>query len=245
MRNVLFCLASIATIGTAQAASAGSPIRIALCWHVSLDAQGHVTQLEPIPDKRVDRVPVIRQKIEEAIRGWDFMPGTVNGHSEPTETGLTVRAELPVRDGRITQIRITGADVGASFAKVTPPRYPGKAIRDQDAGEVVLRVAYDASGKPTEIVPVPDSPSTSKELTEASVQAVRSWTFQPEVVGGHALAGTAFVPICYSLRVTGTNRSMGTCDWKAPGGNHTPENGESVALNPAAKLLTDVAGRTL
>jgi hypothetical protein len=82
-------------------------------------------------------------------------------------------------------------------------------------------------------------------LVEASVKAARSWTFQPEIVGGRALAGTSVVPICYALNVLDTNRKEGKCDWKAPGHDRALENGEALALDPAAKLLTDVAGRTL
>lgn len=246
MRHLLFCIASVAVFGVAHAAATEqAPIRIAVGWHVSLDAQGHVTRLQPIPDKTTDRVPVIREKLEEAIRAWSFMPGTVSGQPESTETGLFVRAELPVHDGRITHIRIMSADVGGSIAKMTPPRYPAKAVRNQDAGEVVLKIAYAADGKPTDVEPVADSPATSKTLIEASVEAARSWLFQPEVVGGRALAGTSVVPICYVLQVIGTSRTRGKCDWKAPGHDRALDNGEALALNPAARLLTDVAGHTL
>jgi len=246
MRHLLFCLASVAAFGAAHAAtSADAPIPVALGWRVSLDAQGHVTQLQPIPDERIDRVPVIRKKLEEAIHTWNFMPGIVNGHPQPTDTALFVRAELALTNDRTTRIRIIDADVGGSIAKSAAPRYPGKAIRHHETGEVVLKVSYDAEGKPTDIEPVPDSPAKSKALIEASVTAVRSWTFQPEVVGGHALAGTSVVPICYTLNARHPSRQEDKCDWKAHGSDRALDNGEALALNPAAKLLTEVAGRTL
>lgn len=246
MRNLLFCLVSIMAIGTVRAATASdAPIRIDLGWRASIDVQGHVTELQAIPNKRVDRVPAIRQRLEQEIRTWSFLPGTVNGQAEPTQTGLNVHAELTVGANDTVQIRITHAGVGGTTAKAAPPRYPVAAIRTHKTGEVVLRIAYDANGQTIAASPAPGSPAASNLLIEASEKAAHSWTFQPEVVGGHAMAGAVVVPFCYTLHPMGTNRVEGKCDWKAPGRSDAMKDGEALALNPAAKLLTDVAGRTL
>ena len=246
MRTQIFSLASFLAFGAVQAATASNQsLRVDLSWRASLDAQGHVTQLQATRKERADRVPAIRQRLEQEIRTWRFQPGTVNAQPEPTETGLYVRADVSAGSDGTMKIRIVHADVGGSLQKMTPPHYPGEAIRHHVAGEVVLQIAYDSNGRTTEALPATTSPSSSKLLLDASEKASRTWKFSPEIVGGHAIAGTVVVPFCYTLHPMGSDRVEGKCDWKAPGRNDTLNSGETLALNPAAKLLTDVAGRTL
>lgn len=243
MRILIFCLASFFAIGTTLATTTSDqPIRVDLTWHASIDAQGHVVQLQTTRRENADRVPAVRQRLEQAIHTWNFLPGTVNGKPEVTETGLHIRAELSADADGTMKIRILNADVGGTLeAHQAAPRYPGAAIRHQEQGEVVLRVEYDANGKVTSSSMYPGAPKVSELLVQASQDAVRKWRFTPETVDGHGMAGTALAPFCFSL-----GRDRGThCDWKRPGSDESLQDGEALALNPAAKLLTDVAGRTL
>lgn len=225
---------------------APAPIPFTMGWHASLDANGHVLRLDPIKNERVDRIPEIRARLEQAIRSWQFLSGTVNGKPAQTETGLWVQAELlpPSADGS-NRIRIDHASVGATLAKTTVPHYPGKAIHEGKGGEVVLRVGFDANGKVTSAVLDPQAPKADKLLVDASVAAVRTWTFQPEVVGGHGLAGYAVTPFCYTLNFSATGRRMSKCEWKQPGRQEPIHEGEALAVNPAAHLSTEVAGNIL
>lgn len=217
-----------------------APIGIDLAWQVSLDAQGHVVQLEAVPNARVDRVPQIRAQLAKAVRTWQFLPGMVQGKPRTTETTLHVHATLvPVSDTTF-RIRVDRADPGAGIAKRAVPHYPGAAARRHRIGEVILHVRYDTSGKVISAIPVPSSPKVDPSLIVAAQKAAQHWLFQPETVGGHGVAGGVCLPFCFSV---GADHAK--CDWAPPHRDVALGNGEALALNPAVHLITRVAGRTL
>jgi hypothetical protein len=108
-------------------------------------------------------------------------------------------------------------------------------------GLVVLRVNYAADGTVVSAEPEADSPKVDERLTKAASAATKTWTFRPEVVGGHALAGAVVVPFCFSI----APGKKPDCSWKPKGENAALGDGEALALEPAAKLTTDVAGHAL
>jgi hypothetical protein len=89
-----------------------------------------------------------------------------------------------------------------------------------------------------------DAPAVSDDLEVAAARAVKSWAFTPEVVGGRALAGSAIVPICFELVGMGKDIERANCNWVAPGVKSLQEGGV-VAIDPAARLKTDIVGHTL
>ncbi|HEY7873274.1 MAG TPA: energy transducer TonB [Rudaea sp.] len=193
----------------------------------------------------MDKVPQIRARLEQEVRKWQFLPGLIDGKPEETKTGLYLRTTLTPTNNDTFDVRIDHAGVGPTETRMTPPRYPADAIRHRKTGQVILAVAYDAEGHVVSVQPADDSPKVDPLLTEASEKAARKWQFQPELVGGHPLAGRALIPFCYTLNILPSGRKEGNCNWKRPGSNETLRDGETFALSPAAKLLTDVAGRTL
>lgn len=220
-------------------------VHVDISWRITLDAQGHVTTLTAAPHERVDRIPQIRTRLEQAVRSWQFLPGMVDGKPAETQTGLYVSATLTPASDNSLRIKLDHASVGGALVSPIPPHYPTEAIRRHQQGEVVLRVAYDATGKITSASIYPDSPTAAPLLVKASINTVEKWRFNPEMVGGHGVSGEAVVPFCYSLHYLGGGGKPGKCDWKRPGSNEALRDGEALALNPAAKLLTDVAGSTL
>ncbi|MGH8121544.1 MAG: TonB family protein [Rudaea sp.] len=237
----------VALLGFACAAHASpEPIKFTIGWQVSLNAAGRIERMTAIENARVDRVPQIRARLEQAIREWRFVPGAVDGKPSATETGLSVQASLmpPDSSGNVA-IRIDHAGVGGSFLHKVAPKYPPSAVSAHETGEVVVRVAYDADGNVTSAVLNKDTPPASAALVAASLKAARTSTFRPEVVGGHALAGVAVTPFCYRLEIPGLSHLEGKCDWTPPGKSEAINEGEAMAVNPAASLLTDVAGSML
>ncbi|MGN6518814.1 MAG: hypothetical protein ACTHK2_05235 [Dokdonella sp.] len=79
-----------------------------------------------------------------------------------------------------------------------------------------------------------------KGLVEAALSSVKYWTFSPEVVDGHPIAGKAAIPVCFWLE--GMNPP--DCEWKNP---RTGAKGSSdaIALDPVARLDSDVIGSVL
>lgn len=213
-------------------------------WIVSLDAEGGVAKLEP-----VDNAPeAIRAPLDSAIRKWQFVPGSVNGHPVPTETMLNVDLTLvPVSDEKFA-LRIddarTGGGVKSSGMHGEYPKYPTDSARHHRQGLVVLKVDYDTNGHVTAAKRRDDAPAVAEDLEVAAARAVKSWRFTPEVVGGRALAGSAIVPVCFEMVGMGKDIERANCNWVPPGVKSLQEGGV-VAIDPAARLKTEIIGHTL
>lgn len=247
MRSSILSLVCLLAIGPAVAGSDGSakPIRLTLTWNISLDAQGHVEHIAAIPNPRADRVPQIRERLEQEIRGWAFVSGTVDGRPAATETVLS--ATVTLQPAAADSFRVVFDDVrtGGRIAKAVPPKYPHASVQHHETGMVVLRVDYDADGKVRSAALDPNSPVAAQRLVSASLDAVNQWTFQPERVDGHGVPGTQSLPVCFALVEVGSHPSGASCEWNPPGKHAPIGEGESVALNPAARLVNDVAGHAL
>lgn len=232
--------------GAASAGPAGQPIKLSMAWNLSMDAQGHVTQLAAVPNKRGDRVPQIRDRLEGAIREWRFIPGAVNGQAAPTDTLLSITVELEPRGADSYRIIVDDARTGGRIAKTKAPRYPTSAVRNHETGMVVLRVDYDATGTVTAAKLEAGAPRSVDSLAKAAVEAAKAWTFQPEQVGNQGVAGTSVVPICFAMFTVRPRESdLVGCEWTPPGRRAAIGEGEAYAVNPAARLQTDIAGHAL
>ncbi len=77
------------------------------------------------------------------------------------------------------------------------PDYPAESQRRGETGTVILRVNVNADGSAGGIDFV--QRSGSQALDRAAQQAVRKWTFSPEMRGGVATASTVDVPVVFTL----------------------------------------------
>jgi TonB family protein len=214
-------------------------------WAVSLDADGRVAKLETNDKALPD---AIRTPLDGAIRKWQFVPGTINGQPVPTQTMLTLDVTLvPVGEDkyalRVDDAR-TGGDISAKNMHQIP-KYPREAIRHHRQGFVVLKVDYDAKGHVLATSLHAGAPAVDDDFRIAAERAVKSWSFTPEVVGGRALAGSAIVPMCFNLIEMGGGVKTLDCQWIPPGARGGLRDGEVLAIEPAARLKTDIVGHTL
>ena len=215
-------------------------------WALTIDASGRVTSLESIGDPPVDAV---RAPLETAIRGWHFQPGTIDG--KPVETKTTFSLDLSfVEHGsdkfalRVDDAR-TGADLTFDGFHHSTPKYPSDAMSHHRDGIVVLRVDFDASGHVVATRLADGAPEVGESFVRSARDAARRWTFSTEIVGGHGLAGSTIVPICFSDYTRKTPQEVPRCAWTPPAGHGSLGNGAIVAIDPAARLETAVVGRTL
>ena len=74
-----------------------------------------------------------------------------------------------------------------------PPEYPRAALRNRESGTVLVRVAVDASGMPSDVTL--EKNSGSRDLDRAALEAVRKWRFQPAQRDGQPVAGSLVIPI--------------------------------------------------
>jgi len=245
VRTILF--AAFVILAMANAAFAGkndsSPKKVGTEWNVSLDAQGHVVSLEQTSHVKA----ALSEPLARAIRNWEFEPGHVDSVAAPTETTLQVDITLEPMGADGYAVRVINAMTGGGIAKSTAPRIPISALRSGSHGFsalVVVEVRYNAAGKVVAAEVAPGAPKVDRTVSKATIESVRGWTFRPESVGGHALASTAYVPICFTVAPMGS--APPACpDWTPPGARGAVGNGGSFALEPAATLKSDVIGHTL
>jgi TonB family protein len=207
-------------------------------WKLFLDADGKVTKLST-KDKTA---PLLHETMESAIRDWKFNPGTVKGKSAPTRTWLTTKIEVSVVDQQV-KLKVLHAATGPAYDQIKIPRYPDRALQNRIEGVVVLNVKFDGAGKVVRIAPyefVDKAPE--KILLQAALSSVRKWTFATEHVAGIGVASSALVPACFSAS---QQSKPNACEWKDTASGARGDGDGLVAIDPAARLLTDVTGKVM
>jgi len=238
MRHVLLSALVIVALFNMAIADArqDEPVLIGTTWAVSLDASGHVVDLAQTTQPKNVKPP-LAEPLAKAIRGWTFESGRIDGKPVSTETTLDLTVKLESQaDGYV--IRVSEAKTGGGAVKRVPPRLPSGTT----LGFVVVEAHYDEAGKVALAAVAPGSPSARRDVVDSFLNAVRQWKFQPERVGGHAIAGTVYLPIC----VWQESRSPSACGkWTPPGESDAIGDGAMFAAQPAAKLKSDVVGHLL
>lgn len=116
---------------------------------------------------------------------------------EPTQPAPVAGTAMEVPPP--TRIVPTGPAASPPVPVESPgPRYPARALRRGDSGEVVLRVEVDARGMPASIEVA--SSSGSRDLDRAALTAVRRWRFRPAMRNGQPEAAVVNVPVIFDGR---------------------------------------------
>jgi TonB family protein len=238
MSRALVLLLSWVPVLALAAQGTPKPVDLTLTWNVSLDASGAVTALSPT----VQSNRGIYQRLEPAVRKWHFTTGKVNGKPAASETTLTLNITLAPVDG-FYRVHVRAFGTGARYATMTEPKYPDEAVTSKRGGAVMLEVHYDAAGKVTSAKAIDGGlPKAGADIDHAAVVAVKQWTFTPETVGGHGLAGVAHVPLCFSAHAGGPDD---TCRWHVGGADVPLDTKSPIAMNPVVRLETDVTKQEL
>lgn len=228
-------LAATATAAPSHATERTSAI-VGVSWDVTLDVDGHVTALST----KDTVVPKLHAHLEKAIRGWRFTPGTVNGKPAPTKTHLNTRIEVRLVEDSF-EIRLLHASTGATYASRPNVGYPDWMARHHKQGLVLVIARYDESGAVTAVKPYDLHNRVDSGLVQAALSSAKNWTFAPEFVDGHPVAGEAAIPVCFHLE----GADPVDCEWKNPQTGAKGGGDDAVALNPAARLDSDVIGSVL
>jgi TonB family protein len=215
-------------------------------WALTIDASGRVAALESLGDPPV---PALRAPLENAIRAWHFQPGMIDGKPAETKTTFSLDLSLVEHGGDQFALRVddarTGPDLTIEGFHHVVPKYPHEAMRKHLDGMVVLRIDYDAQGHVIASRLQDGAPEVDASFVRSAQEAARRWTFSPEIVGGHGLAGSTLVPICFADYSRRTPKEDPGCAWTPPDGHDAIGDGAIVAIDPAARLETAVVGRTL
>jgi len=75
------------------------------------------------------------------------------------------------------------------------PEYPRTALRNGQEGSVLLSIAIDARGVPTDVQVVRRSGSHDRDFDRAAIAAARQWRFEPAMRGGKPVPSTVQLPV--------------------------------------------------
>ncbi len=161
---------------------------------VAIDATGKVTSAE-LNDPTISKA--MQKNMVQRLQAIEFEPAHLNGQPAPAEATLHIRVAVgKTPQGLIATIDDISIIIG--YRKTTPPRYPARELRRGITGMAEVKIAYGADGKVTSVAPAgtaaPDDP-----FMLAALKAARAWEFEPERVAGHGIAGTATIPVRFTL----------------------------------------------
>lgn len=227
-------------------AAPAHPLHLSNAWQVSLDANGKVVALQD--SGKLDAG--VRVPLEHAIRSWTFEPGRINGQPAPTETTLTVDVTFVPKGLDDYSVHIDDARTGGSIdfaaSRKFIPKFPRDAARPGLVARVIVKADYDANGDVTEVETQPEQDvNASQSMRASALAAVRKWKIEPERVGGHGVAASVMVPVCYVTVWDPMQADKVNCAWTPPGSRSKVDNGSAYALAPAATLKSDVIGHAL
>lgn len=119
--------------------------------------------------------------------------------NEPAARPLAQPAAAPGAEAPLAgESRVAASELSASSPVPIDspgPRYPARALRRGQSGEVLLRIHVDARGMPAQVEVI--SSSGSSDLDRAARDAVRRWRFRPAMRNGAPAAGVVNVPIMF------------------------------------------------
>jgi Gram-negative bacterial TonB protein C-terminal len=191
-------------VALSSAAAAATPGAAAtdlwLSARISIDPQGQVTDL--VWNNRTPLHKLIAENINAKVRAWEFVPATVGGRPAATQTGLVIHLRAEDQpDGAIT-VRVLGAKTGPMTVETPPPSYPMTAAAADVSAKVVVEVSVAADGSAV----VHDmrfsgsgGKSYRKEFLAASQDALKAWSFYPEVVNGQSVPTVVTVPVMFCM----------------------------------------------
>lgn len=102
------------------------------------------------------------------------------------------RAPMPVPIPAPNVATATGSS-SATPVHHPAPRYPPRALRNGDAGTVLLQVHVDMQGNPEQVDVVQSS--RSRDLDREAKRTVEQWRFKPATRNGQAVASKVLVPV--------------------------------------------------
>lgn len=220
---------------------------VSSAW-VDVDAMGHgrVEQVDSVT--KLDKVPAlapavarIKEVLKQRIESWEFIPATRDGVAVPSRTYLWVGMQGSDDGKGGLGLRILNAHGGPKSRVMTPPPYPPRAYKSGIEGRVILDISFDDQGAVTSAVlanPADPRAKNAEYFVDVARKAAKAWTFQTESVDGVPVPGRVRVPVAFYL--SPENRMPE--DVSKP---ETPRDGEYLALDPAVKLRSAVAGTAL
>lgn len=158
--------------------------------------------------------PAMQEQILDRVRTFEFEAATRDGVAGVTETTVWVKLALEADNDQLA-LRVIGADITVEMERLKAPHFPATQLRLGQGAQIDLQVAYDESGKVTEVT-VSRAEPDRKAFKLAAIKAARDWKVVPERIDGVGVAGVALIPVRFEI--AGTDHNSG--EIKFPDGGH-------------------------
>lgn len=161
---------------------------IELRYEMSVGADGKATSLKsigPLPD-------AIDEWIQKRVRSFSFEPAAINGVAQPASTTLYLTLGMLEAPAATSGYGITSLFTGPRLVKGKYESQP------RASGAAYFVVAYNQNGRVTE-VRIEQAPSVASDgsFRKWGAALAKSFRFEPEVVNGMSVPGSARVPISF------------------------------------------------
>ncbi len=90
-------------------------------------------------------------------------------------------------------------NMGASYRRLTRIAYPAAALAAKQDGVVYISVQIAADGRVTDTHVDSVHPMAAKNLADAAMAAVKTWTFNPAIADGRSVASKQVIPVAFTL----------------------------------------------
>jgi len=167
---------------------------------VSLESSAQVKSVQVERD-----IPSLTNVAQSAVHGWAFTPALLRGAQVPSSLAVNVvfNPYNPggVLIGPMVMSPPTTTVVAGAGPHLTPPQVASASfaiypINSLATGTVVLDVTVDKTGQITRVHVVCDVLS----LTPAAISAVETWSFDPALFEGRAIASHTIVAFVFQRR---------------------------------------------
>ncbi|MGA9343439.1 MAG: TonB family protein [Rhodanobacteraceae bacterium] len=153
-------------------------------------------------------------------------PASVKVNGADGQTSFRIDATLALHDAgwqppEASVATATSAPIGPHYRHLSPPRYPTAAIRDDIEGVEFVDAPVGSDGRVESARVDHVEPASAAALGDASIAAVKIWTFDPAMRGGIAVSGTAPIPIRYTINRNGSVAPPGSQLATPPGALET------------------------
>ena len=170
-------------------------IQAVVMGQLAIDINGRVFQAEVISGH-----PLFNDATLAAVKQWVYEPYTMNGKAQAVAITFAVSFSLDGETGSIQKKpdaidRVEGPQRPRKVKDVKPV-YPSKALDKKIEGVVVLECVADETGKVIDLRMVK---SPDPILTEAAIQAVKQWVYEPYVIKGKAKKVIFTVTVTFTL----------------------------------------------
>ena len=165
-----------------------------------INDRGEVESSSVLPTSVED--PALRNAAKEAVHGYRYAPAEKDGVKVKVYLEIPVGFKLerpvaaappPLQEGDL--VELTGDMVPPRAITKVQPVYPEIAKRLRKTGTVIVRALVNEQGEVTEASAI----RGVQHLTEAAVEAVRKWRFEPAVKDGKRVKVYATVALDFRL----------------------------------------------